>query len=286
MLPNNNLSVLPWYTSEEQRNARKWWLYGKVYPLYCYGGQVLPFQLMRTHRAETIQSVFLYREDETLVQEVTGEMIVNGLVIVPFTSLGYDVIVYPGLLQVLPSLDNGRYFLTMSDGVEEWYSEIFTVVNNIQPYLKIEWWDMENFVMDAGTIVYTSPNFRNVLYLQADLAKPEYLFTEEGEERDGYFFAEKQISEKRYHFKFWASEYLLDVLRLAPMADYIRVTYRGRIYNLDSLILSPEWEAAGDVAAVSAQFDTATVAKKLGRGYVRTSKGDFNNDFSNDFDNI
>lgn len=285
MIPNNNFSVLPWYTEQAQQNARKWWLFGKVYPLYTPATQVPPFQLLREHREGGIQAVYLYREDGTYVADVTNAMQSAGLQVVAFTSLGYDVIVYPGLIQILPSMDNGRYFLAMNDGVQGWYSEIFTAVNDIQPYLKLEWWDESNFVMDAGTIVYATPTFKNLLYLQADLAKPEYLFTEEGEERDGYFFATKQISEKRYHFKFWASEYLLDVLRLVPMSDHIKLTYRGQVYSLDTISFSPEWEAEGDVAAVTAQFDTATVAKKLAQGYIRALRGDFNDDFNDDFNN-
>ena len=43
------------------------------------------------------------------------------------------------------------------------------------------------------------------------------------------------------------------------------------------------WEDNGDVASVDAEFDTATVAKKIGRGFVTTTNGDFNNDYNNDF---
>ena len=139
--------------------------------------------------------------------------------------------------------------------------------------------------MDAGTIVYTNPAFKNVLYLQSDLAKPEYPFEEEGETRDGYFFPTKQISEKRYRFNFLASEYLLDVMRFIRMADYAEIEYHGQRYSLDTFLITPEWEDNGDVAAVEAVFDTATVAKKIGLGYIKTQRGDFNDDFNNDFNN-
>lgn len=284
MIPNNNLSVLPWYTSIEQQNARKWWIYGKIYPLFTPAGFLLPFQIIRTHRTGTTISYFrIYTKDGALVQSLTpGEM---GFSIVSFANLGYDVIVFPGQLPVLTQMDNGQYYAVLNDGVETWYSEMFTVVNDIQPYLKLEWWDTENFVMDAGTIVYKNPAFKNVLYLCADIAKPEYPFEEEGETRDGYFFPVKQISEKRYHFSFLASEYLLDVMRFVRMADYARITKNGQIYSLDTFLITPEWEDNGDVASVDAEFDTATVAKKIGRGYIQTTGGDFNNDYNDDFNN-
>lgn len=290
MIPNNNLSVLPFYTSLDQQNARKWWMYGRVYPLYCPAGFLLPFQVITEHTDLTpsnISGATIY--DANTDQQIVGitTEIRNGITKKEFASLGYDVWVFPGQLPVVNSIQNGRYYLLITWG--NWQivrvSEIFTVVNDIQPYLKITWWDLDDFTMDAGTIVYKNPAFKNVLYLQSDLAKPEYPFEEEGETRDGYFFPTKQISEKRYRFNFLASEYLLDVMRFIRMADYAEIEYHGQRYSLDTFLITPEWEDNGDVAAVEAVFDTATVAKKIGLGYVKAQRGDFNDDFNNDYNN-
>ena len=402
MIPNNNLSVLPWYASIEEQNARRWWVYKRVYPLFTPAGFLLPFQLMREHRGPKIEpvgdalertgretpavlsplggwvtgagtvsfyntlnmaavyfdklprttsgyvSAQAYNSANTLLDTLiveftedffsggwelptgtayiyvqtgspTGDMYEEnggvydaevsiydiesfaiytkdnvlvgnynpsemGFSIVEYPERGFDVIVFPGQLPVLGNFENGQYYAVMSDGTETWYSEVFTVVNDISPYLKLEWWDAENFVMDAGTIVYKNPNFKNVLYLDATIAKPDYRFEEEGEERDGYFFPTKQISEKRYKFAFFASEYLLDVMRLVRMADFAQITKNGQVYSLDTFLITPEWESNGDVASVTAEFDTATVAKKIGTGYIKALRGDFNDDFNNDFD--
>lgn len=290
MIPNNNLSVLPFYTSLDQQNARKWWMYGRVYPLYCPAGFLLPFQIITEHTNLTpsnISGATIY--DANTDQQIAGitTEIRNGITKKEFASLGYDVWIFPGQLPVVNAIQNGRYYLLITWG--NWQivrvSEIFTVVNDIEPYLKITWWDVDDFTMDAGTIVYKNPAFRNVLYLQSDLAKPEYPFEEEGETRDGYFFPTKQISEKRYRFNFLASEYLLDVMRFIRMADYAEIEYHGQRYSLDTFLITPEWEDNGDVAAVEAVFDTATVAKKIGLGYIKTQRGDFNDDFNNDFNN-
>lgn len=290
MIPNNNLSVLPFYESSQYQNARKWWMYGRVYPLFCPAGFLLPFQIITEHTNLTpsnISGATIY--DANTDQQIAGitTEIRNGITKKEFASLGYDVWVFPGQLPVINSLLNGRYYLLITWG--NWQivrvSEIFTVVNDIQPYLKITWWDLDDFTMDAGTIVYKNPAFKNVLYLQSDLAKPEYPFEEEGETRDGYFFPTKQISEKRYRFNFLASEYLLDVMRFIRMADFAEIEYHGQRYSLDTFLITPEWEDNGDVAAVEAVFDTATVAKKIGLGYVKAQRGDFNDDFNNDFNN-
>jgi hypothetical protein len=287
MIPNNNLSVLPWYSSIEQQNARKWWVYNRVYPLFTQAGFILPFQLIVPHaQAVNITSILL-KDGNTnaTIANITNALTESGLTSKQFAALGYDVIVYPGVLPAFNAMANGRYYMVAVVNSVTYYSEIFTVVNDIQPYLKISWWDTDDFTMDAGTIVYKDPEFKNVLYLQADIAKPEYPFEEEGETRDGYFFPTKQISEKRYRFNFLASEYLLDVMRFIRMVDYAEIEYHGQRYSLDTFLITPEWESNGDVAAVEAVFDTATVAKKIGLGFTKALRGDFNDDFNNDFNN-
>lgn len=402
MIPNNNLSVLPWYTSIEQQNARKWWIYGKVYPLFTPAGFMLPFQIMTPHHSnEAVPmpdvlleptdkrngyydidgnfhniatfAVFTYEvnfanvylttipdmaseiQDAVSAIAMDGNGNVTGVLQNPqggiytgvwnlppntsiihvitqkrqergyvstvkyapvdiintfelfdrngnlignytnaikpyisvkqFSEFNYDVLVFGGQLPVFSSMNNGQYYAKINDGYDNYYSEIFTVVNDIEPYLKITWWDVDDFTMDAGTIVYTNPAFKNVLYLQSDLAKPEYPFEEEGETRDGYFFPTKQISEKRYRFNFLASEYLLDVMRFIRMADFAEIEYHGQRYSLDTFLITPEWENNGDVASVEAVFDTATVAKKIGLGYIKAQRGDFNFDYNNDYNN-
>lgn len=287
MIPNNNLSILPWYDSINEQNARKWWVYGRVYPLFVQSGYIPMFQIILPYRPNQNFSacVLIDANTNTQIASIITNLRDTGLVTKHFMTLGYSVIVYPGQLPALTALDNGRYYMRATINGAFYYSEIFTVVNDIQPYLKITWWDVNDFTMDAGTIVYTNPAFKNVLYLQSDLAKPEYPFEEEGETRDGYFFPTKQISEKRYRFNFLASEYLLDVMRFIRMADFAEIEYHGQRYSLDTFLITPEWEDNGDVAAVEAVFDTATVAKKIGLGYIKAQRGDFNDDFNNDFNN-
>lgn len=279
-----NFSVLPWYTSLKYQNARKWWNYDKIYPLFTPATMMLPFQIIRTHRATaTVSSFIVYTSKGVQVGDYTQEINDAGIAIKQFPDSGFDVIVFPGKFPVFPSMSNGQYYAVLSDGEETWYSEMFTVVNDIEPYLKIEWWDKEDFITDGGTVVYKNPEFHNLLYLDSDIAKPEYVFEDEGETRDGYFFPVKQISEKKYRFSFFASEYLLDVIRLIRMADYVHITYNGKKYAADSFLITPEWEDNGDIAVVDAEFETATVAKKLSVGYLRPAKGDFNEDYNEDF---
>lgn len=285
MIQNNNFSVLPWYTSIDQQNHRKSYAYGTIYPLFTPKRTLLPFQIMRNTSSRDITEAQLYDKNGVLFADITTALKETGLQIVPFASLGYDVIVYPALLPFAIDTPDGIYYARMTDGVNVWYSEMFTIVGDLSGYLKIEWYDVENFVFDAGQIVYQNPKFHNVLYLCTELGKPEYPFEEEGETRDGYFFPEKQISEKTYRCMALAPEYLCDVMRFIRMSDKVFVTDKyGRQYDCDTFLITPKWQTQGDLASVEIEFETATVAKKIGRGYITPgSKGDYNNDFNNDF---
>lgn len=284
MIQNNNFSVLPWYTSIDEQNHRKSYAYGNVYPLITPPNKLLPFQIMRKTELNLIQSVLLFKNDGSLFADITQYMDETGLQVVKFLPMGYDVIVYPGNLPMPINTPPGMYYAVITDGVNTWYSEIFTIVLNVSGFLKIEWYDLENSVFDAGQIVYKNPNFKNVLYLNTELGKPEYVFEEDGETRDGYFFPEKQISEKTYKCVALAPEYLCDVMRFIRMTDIVIVTDKyGRVYNVDTFLITPKWETQGDIASVEIEFQTDTVVKKIGRGVIVQNNGDFNNDFNNDF---
>ena len=284
MIQNNNISVLPFYTSIDEQNHKTSYAYGKIYPLFAPADMLLPFQIIRNTRANDVTSVVLYDKTGKQVADITTNMKETGLQIVRFQTLGYDVILYPSILPMPLNQLDGIYYISVSDGVQTWYSEMFTVVQDVSAYLKIQWWDVENLVFDAGQIVYTEPNYKNTLYLCTELGKPEYEFEEDGEERDGYFFPEKQISVKTYKCTILAPEYLCDVMRFIRMADYIHITDKyGREYDCDTFLITPKWETQGDLASVEIEFKTNTVVKKIGRGYILGNKGDFNEDFNTDF---
>lgn len=279
----NNLSVLPFYPSLSDQNARKWWVFGRVYPLFTPVDTLLPFQIMRPHRTNTITSFKVYTKDGALVGDYTTNF--NSYVTIKNID-DYDVIIFTSQFPLFTNFVEGQYYAEIADGVQTWYSEIWTAVQDMSCYLKIQWWDNEDFIMDDGVIVYKNPSFKNTIYLQADVAKPEYLFEEEVEDRDGYTFPIKQISEKKYKFSFIASEYLLDVMRFIRMSDYVEIEYEGKTFNPDTFLITPEWVNEGDVATVNAEFQTNTVAKKLGVGYLRpVGGGDFNIDYNEDYNN-
>lgn len=288
MTRNNNLSPLPWYHSIQEQDHRKPYAFGDVYPLFTPIGYLPPFQIIRGHRATLDVSFHLYNLKGEEVADLSSAIWQTGLRVAQFASLGYDVIVYPARIPMTYDAKEGQYYAIFSDGVDAWVSEVFTVVNMAgASYLKIEWWDSENMVYDGGQIVYENPAYRNRLYLKTQIGKPDYIFEEEGETRDGYFFPEKQISEKTYKFTITAPEYLCDVMRTIRMSDFVKITDNySREYTCDMFLITPKWQTQGNIASVEVEFQTDTVIKKIGRGYIPETGADFNNDFNDDYDII
>lgn len=255
----NNLSILPFYkvTSDNPtpQDCKKWWAYGDVWPL-VYNG-IPPFQVKGAVGSCRLIPYYPNSGSPTSYGSLATTKIIGGQTCSYYngTSLGSTKI--------------GRYYLETTIDGSPAISDVFTVVPDLLNYLKIEWWDDDDFIMDDGVIVYNNSGgvnaYKNVLYLQADLAKPDYVFEEEGENRDGYFFPIKQISEKRYRFRFLAPEYILDVMRFIRMSDHIVITYRGQEFYPDTFLMTPSWEGNGNLANVDCEFDTNTVAKKIGR---------------------
>lgn len=281
----DNHNPLPWYSSLEEQAHRRNYAYGEIYPLYSPYDRLLPFQLTRRHLTTTPNwnATLVSMADGTqtdITQYVTGSA---GFMIVEGSA--QDTIVYSPLTGWSWSMPEGRYYAVLTDGQNVWYSEVFTAVNYLKDYLRISWRCMYDQPVGNGAILYDSlpMPYNNVLYFATELGKPEYNFEEEGENRDGYYFAEKQVSTKTYKFFINAPEYLCDCLRLVRMADYIKVTDGyGNEYQCDTFLMTPTWGEQGDLARVAIEFTTGTiVAKKIGLGYHNT--GDFNNDFNNDF---
>lgn len=276
--PNNNLSPLPWYSSLDYQSHRKDYAFGQVYPLITPEKMLLPFQVIRAHRANEISEVKLYTEDGTFFLDITTAIKAIGLSIISYTD--YDVILYNGLLPMGITTPEGRYYAVMKDGVQTWYSEIFTIVKSVDDYLLLEYWNADNLYYAAGHLDYTT-NYRNKMYLRAQLWKPEYQFEEEATKRDGYVFISKQISEKIFKYNFIATEYICDAIRIAKLHDYIRITSKGITYNVEDFLTTISWQEEGYLANVEVEFETDTVVKKISRDNV----GDFNYDFNEDFNN-
>jgi surface protein len=287
---NNNLSVLPFFEVDAERHHNRPYAYGAVYPLYTPLGSVPPFQIIRKHGGSTVSGCRLMKYQDASYCNILSQLSEAGLKVLTFAD--YDIIVFPSVSPMNITPIEGQFYmeLTTTDGTV-YVSDVFTVCGAMDGFLNVQWWDIEDLVMDAGRIAYAYQGenvYRNTLWLQTQLGKPEYTFEEEGEARDGYFFPEKMISEKKFKCTFLAPEYLCDVMRFIRLSDIVNVyDPYGRVYKCDTFLITPKWLTQGDLAQVDCEFETNTVAKKVGMSVdAEDIGGDFNNDYNNDYTNV
>jgi hypothetical protein len=287
--PNNNLNILPFYDSVEKQHHRKFYAFEQTFNLISEYVRLLPFQIRREHSAgATINKTKLINLDSGVSTDILSQATAAGLGVREFSSEGYDLIINASLL-IFPSLEMemGKHYLEIGDTAgNTWFSDIFNVVRDVTQYLKMSYWDEDDFIHADGHIDYSIP-YKNYVYLPTEVGKPEYPFEETAQKRDGHVFIEKQISEKKYKFTFIAPEFLLDALRIVRMHDHIEILSKGETYDVETIIINPKWQDQGDLASVEAEFECDTVIKKIGKSIVSSgSSGDFNADFNNDYSNI
>lgn len=261
----NNFQVLPFYDSIEKQNHRKPYAFGQAYPLIA-SKSLLPFQLNVESFAnrDDLDDIVIYSAE--IVYLTTGEVLdisdgLNaGLVVTNVGNSDRQLLTW-----AMPSsftVDQGLAYLKVVDIDREttYYSEVFCLTDDLSRYVKLDWWDNDS----EG-----NPDFIHTLYIDTIVGKPKYELDEEGTDRDGYFFVEKQISKKIHRFSFVAPEYLCDALRVVPMADNIQVTFNGDTHACDRIVIEPEWEEQGDLAAVDVELTIGTVVKKIAAGWPK-----------------
>lgn len=279
---NSNLNPLPWYESIAEQGYRKPWAYGKVWPLIAHKDYLLPFQVVFPGTPTSVK-FYIHQVESGRSFEITAAMTAAEFSI---DSATYEIGIFPALYELdwaTLGLDFnndfdesfggenhtsiGRYYLSMEytvDGVTKtMYSEVLTLVNFTSCLLKLEWFSYSNLPYNGGEIIYDTSNlspYINYLWIPADIAMPDYTFEEEGEERDGFFFATKQTSEKTYRFAFLATEEICDALRIVGLSDMVSITDQlGRRYICDKFSMTPDWQQQGYLASVACEFQTDTV---------------------------
>jgi hypothetical protein len=268
--PNNNFNILPWYTSLEKLNSKKWYAFGQTWPLICPNDSILPFQFVVPGVITSVSTITLITPDNIVTNTSVQPVIITN------EKAGYSVImVHPGITSLGTTLKIGQYRAQLVIGLDTFYSEMFTVVDNISDYIKLTYWNDENLYYNGGEVNYSN-NFKYTMYICSTIGKPEYEFEEELTKRAGYKFLESQTSNKIYKFNFVAPEFICDAMRLIRLSDYIKLEYDGDSYNALSFSYEPKWETQGDLASIDVEFDTDAIIQKLVSFNRRQKEGFYN----------
>ena len=280
---NNNFTPLAWHLGNiELQSNRASYAFGHIVPLIAHRQTLLPFQIITETDAVDMSNytVALYNVDGTVKVANTGLTLVKVHIVVRpadqqqgTAEVGYDVLIYNGdaLNDALPM---GQYYLVLTSGQNAWYSDVVTIVSNTLTMTRIEWWDEADMVFPAGRIVYRyasggqTVQYKNRMYFLEEIGMPEYTVEEEGDTRDGLFYATKVLSGKKYKMQVaQLTEAMCDALRFVHLADNVTVRDGyGRMYYCDSVLVTPEWQT-GAVASASVEITTDTFVKQVGGGY-------------------
>ena len=270
---NNNFTPLAWHQGDiELQSNRASYAFGHIVPLIANSQTLLPFQIVVPTGTVDINNyaVRLYTPDGVPVRTVA-------MTLTKVTLTDYDVIIYNGGV-ISPILPLGQYYLVLTSGQNTWYSDVVTVVSNTLTMTRIEWWDEADMVFPAGRIVYNwrsggqTVQYKNRMYFLEEIGMPEYTVEEEGDTRDGLFYATKVLSGKKYKMQVaQLTEAMCDALRFVHLADNVTVRDGyGRMYYCDSVLVTPEWQT-GAVASASVEIVTDTFVKQVGGGYTGDS---------------
>ncbi len=264
MTPDFN--ILKWYSSVNEQEYRKAYAFGTVPIIPIDMNQVPPFQLIRSRTGATITRFELVAFKTGTVTDVLSEMSTNGLQVLQPTDKTYDIIYYPATVRIsTPLFDRGGYYAVMGDGVNIWYSEVFTMTPYLGDHIKLEWCHGRDFEFSGGHIQYTSSGFgngyKNYLYIDSYVVKPQYPVTREVKDRDGITQVIRWVRKKTYRFEYIGPESMIDTLSLVEGHDMITLTDQNgnTLTAIEFEMSEPEWFSQGNMAAVTFTIVTEKV---------------------------
>lgn len=124
--------ILPFYDSVSKQRHRREYRMDDRYSVDDWiapQNLLIPFQILRNNRINAITEFSLYGVDDTLEYNLllvvpSGQMKIKTVYKqgVPFNS-----IIYFAQKDLTIDISCGQYYYKVSDGVQTWYSEIFTV---------------------------------------------------------------------------------------------------------------------------------------------------------------
>lgn len=285
---NNNFTPLAWHQGDiELQSNRATYAYGHIVPLFASATTFLPFQIVTKPNYIDVATLTLKLKNVDGTDALSGANLRSRFGLVKKTvelrpqevidgttipAVNVDVIIYNG--GNMDALPIGQYYLELTSGQRTWYSDVVTIVSDTALKTKVTWWDSADLLFGAGCIVYkygtgNATQYKNVMYFAEEIGMPEYTQEEEGETRDGLFYASKLISGKKYKMQIaQASEAMCDAMRFIHLADCVEIwDGYGRHYLCDSVLVTPEWQT-GAVASVAVEITTDTFVKSVGKGYI------------------
>lgn len=269
------LSPLKFYDSVEKQERFKVYAFGHISPVITPSNVIPPFQVV-IPGISALNEAKLVALDNNAVIDVTDN-------IQSSMFMQDNVLQYIGNFSINPVKFEGLYYLELTVDTIKYYSEVICFTNNLDGYIKLEYWNPESdFILKNGKITFAN-NFHFIVYLKTELGKPEYSFEEEAQNRFGYNFIESQVSKKTYKFNAVLPEYYCDALRLVRLCSHKIITCNNEDYEALTFEMSVDWQEQGDLASVDFEFDIDNIIVNLGGFEYASPTEDFNKGYNADF---
>lgn len=262
------------YENLNHRNINRKGANLSTFKLLCPTNMLLPFQIKRDAGVSDIISIVLVNSSDP---SDTTE-IINSIPAADFDKIAFanhDYIFYFGEQEHSANINPGSYYLVIKDVENTWYSEDINFqdfssdLSNGCALTKITYWD----TCDIGEIFYRTEQYlnrqyKNILYLDVDIGKPEYEYEEEGDEDGlGNFSPEYKKSSKLYNLQTVCPEFFVDALSMLPMhigdtGTVEILTSRGYTGSASQITVESEWQGElGVWSLTDIQFVISTEIK-------------------------
>lgn len=252
--------VLKWYRSILDQEHRKDYAHGVV-PVLQYPINILPPFQLAIAKGENVSGLEIISFKDNTETDILSEATTAGLTVLEIENENYDNAMYPSTVRLtITDFDKGGYYLRLTDSANNiFYSEVFTLTDNIAEHIKLVWCHNRDFQV-GGRAVFrytntggTGNGYKNYVYLDTYIVKPQYEYERDVRNRDGKVFPLKQIRKKVHRFEVIAQESILDALSLVELHDVVKLyDRRGYEMKVEEITMGQaSWLGPGNIAAVT-----------------------------------
>lgn len=248
-------------------------IYENAAPSYVPLGRIPPFQIdlpagvtmsgtkliFRNYEGDFVDVIYFVNVSAESEMYTAGD--VNKFIFFGKDITFADAQAEQGSPLLIPALTQGLHYFTIEDSAgNEWKSELMNITDCDLTRIKYR-----HTFADIGT--YTtfqnlSTDFYYEIYVESEVARPEYEYDEDGtEDAVETFFADKQILEKFYVLEFPGQEHMVDAAESLRLHDDIVLTdCYGRDYQVEVVEVTQEWlNDDGWTAMIEVTFRAAKV---------------------------
>lgn len=241
---------------------------------------------------DTDTIINLYRKvngsDDELVRDITNLLTEN----IAVSDNTFSVML--GGVYVNNMNDEGVYYLSITNGGREYYSEPWKWIKEEtieKEFTKIEY-TTPNIIDTDGNILNFTQNgeLRYMeMYLHGHLMMPEYMYEENNTPNDGFMFSNKKVSFVSQKLRTFTTEYMAMAIGLMWHCANIIVTdcnIRKTIDYMDAPEIA--WDNSNDMCSVTLSFRSGTIIQTYGapvNEYYQPprKRNSFNKDYNEDY---